>query len=148
MENRVIVFDVDGTLSNAEHRQHHVQQKPKRWDLFNKNIPHDTPHDDIIWLFQMFQSRMDTRMIIASGRGEENRPETEKWLSDHEVWYLNLYMRKAKDSRPDNIVKKEILDQIRAEHGEPYMVFDDRNSVCAMWRENGVRCLQVAPGDF
>jgi len=28
------------------------------------------------------------------------------------------------------------------------MVFDDRNSVVDMWRENGVRCMQVAPGDF
>jgi hypothetical protein len=87
-------------------------------------------------------------MLIASGRGEENRPETEKWLLDNNIVYKHLYMRPAKDSRPDNIIKSEILVQIRQEHGEPFMVFDDRDQVVSMWRENNVRCLQVAPGDF
>lgn len=27
-------------------------------------------------------------------------------------------------------------------------VFDDRSSVVTMWREHGVTCFQVAPGDF
>jgi hydroxymethylpyrimidine pyrophosphatase-like HAD family hydrolase len=144
---KIIVFDIDGTLANCEHRQHHVRQKPKRWDLFNKNIPGDTPHDDIIWLFKMLANG-DTTMLIASGRGEENRPETVEWLNQNGVFCTKLYMRPAKDSRPDNIIKAEILEQIRAEHGEPYMVFDDRNQVVDMWRENGVRCLQVAPGAF
>ena len=146
--SKIIIFDIDGTLANCTHRQHHVQQKPKRWDLFNKGIPHDTPHDDIIWLFRLMADEPDTTMLIASGRGEEHRTETEVWLMDNCVNYEMLYMRKAKDSRPDNIVKKEILDQIRVEFGEPYMVFDDRAGVVAMWRENGVRCCQVQPGDF
>lgn len=28
------------------------------------------------------------------------------------------------------------------------MVFDDRDKVVAMWRRQGLTCLQVAPGDF
>jgi hypothetical protein len=148
VEMKVIIFDIDGTVANCTHRQHHVQQKPRRWDLFNKAIPLDTPHDDIIWLFKLLANEPDTVMLIASGRGEDNRPETEVWLADNAINYKKLYMRRSKDSRPDNIVKKEILDQIRAEFGEPYMVFDDRNQVVNMWRENGVRCLQVAPGEF
>jgi len=28
------------------------------------------------------------------------------------------------------------------------MVFDDRDKVVNMWRENGIPCLQVAPGNF
>ena len=27
-------------------------------------------------------------------------------------------------------------------------VFDDRTKVVNMWRENGLSCFQVAPGDF
>ena len=146
--SKVIIFDIDGTVANCTHRQVHVQKKPKRWDLFNKGIPHDTPHDDIIWLFRLLADEPDTTMLIASGRGEENRTETEVWLMDNNIIYKKLYMRRAKDSRPDNIVKCEILNQIREEFGEPYMVFDDRNQVVDMWRENGVRCLQVAPGEF
>jgi hypothetical protein len=57
-------------------------------------------------------------------------------------------MRPANDHRQDNFIKFEILEQIRHEYGEPFMVFDDRDQVVNMWRENGVRCMQVAPGDF
>ena len=28
------------------------------------------------------------------------------------------------------------------------MVFDDRNQVVDMWRQNGLTCFQVADGDF
>ena len=28
------------------------------------------------------------------------------------------------------------------------LAFDDRDRVVAMWREEGVPCFQVAPGDF
>ena len=147
MDKKIFVFDLDGTICDCSHRQHHVRLKPKRWDLFNKGIPLDTPHMDIIWLFQTFAAAGHT-MLIASGRGAENMPETVKWLDDHGVKFHGIYMRKAKDSRPDNIVKGELLDQIRAEYGEPFMVFDDRNQVVDMWRAAGVRCLQVAPGEF
>ena len=148
MTKKVIIFDIDGTLANCEHRLFHVRQKPKRWDLFNKNMVHDTPHADIVWMFKVLQERSDTTMLIASGRGEEDRAKTVQWLADHDINYVKLYMRPAKDYRSDDIIKFEILNQIRAEHGEPWMVFDDRNQVVEMWRKNGVRCNQVAPGDF
>lgn len=147
--SKVIVFDIDGTLANCTHRQHHVQQKPKRWDLFNAGMASDTPHADIVWLFKTLQAQEDTVMLIASGRGEEHRSITEAWLTEHEIFFRKFFMRPAKDSRRDSIIKTEILNQIRAEFGEPFMVFDDRNQVVdEAWRANGVRCLQVAPGSF
>jgi len=30
----------------------------------------------------------------------------------------------------------------------PSVVFDDRDRVVKMWRENGIRCFQVAEGNF
>jgi len=144
---RIIVFDIDGTLADCRHRQHHVHGKRKNWPAFNREMVNDTPHDDIIWLMEIFVE-LDMVVVIASGRGEENRKETEEWLAKHVPFHHKLYMRKAKDSRKDSIVKREILDEIRKDFGEPFMVFDDRNQVVDMWREAGIRCLQVAPGDF
>ncbi len=147
VEKKIIVFDVDGTLANCQHRQAHVRQKPKRWDLFNAKMHLDTPHDDIIWLARLMYDSGHT-VIICSGRGAEFKAVTMKWLDDQNVPFHGLYMRKERDSRSDNIVKAELLAEIRNDYGEPYMVFDDRNQVVDMWRANGVRCLQVAPGDF
>jgi phosphoglycolate phosphatase-like HAD superfamily hydrolase len=147
MEQKIFIFDVDGTLTNASHRQHHVRQKPKRWDLFNAKMHLDTPHDDIIWLAKLFYD-LGHMVIICSGRGSEKRQVTMDWLEAHGVKFHGLYMRKEKDSRSDDIVKAELLARIREEIGEPFMAFDDRNQVVDMWRANGIRCCQVAPGDF
>jgi hypothetical protein len=149
---KVIVFDIDGTLANIEHRKHHVAKVPGRkphWAAFNREMVNDTPHEDIVWLFREFADNPDVIVVIASGRGEEDREKTQTWLDTHGIYYVKLYMRPAKDSRQDSIIKREILDQIVTDFGtKPFMVFDDRNQVVDMWRENGIRCLQVAPGAF
>lgn len=147
MEKKIFVFDVDGTLANCSHRQQFVRQKPKRWDLFNKTMDKDTPHDDIIWLAKLFYELGHT-VVVCSGRGAENKDVTVKWLDEHGVKFNGLYMRRERDYRSDDIVKAELLAEIRKDYGEPFMVFDDRSSVVQMWRANGIRCCQVAPGDF
>ena len=48
---KVIVFDIDGTLANIEHRRAFVATKPKNWKAFNAGIVNDTPHEDIVWLW-------------------------------------------------------------------------------------------------
>ena len=150
MTVKCIIFDIDGTLANIEHRRHWVAHKPKNWPAFNRGMVHDTTHDDIVWLLKTLHAAGCT-ILVASGRGEENRTVTENWLNTVAGiagLYKRLYMRAEQDYRADDIVKSEILDQIIADGFHPDMVFDDRNRVCDMWRERGIRCLQVAPGDF
>ena len=52
------------------------------------------------------------------------------------------------DRRPDVVVKKEILYELKKDGWDPWLCLDDRNAVVAMWRREGVTCLQVADGDF
>lgn len=147
-DKKIVVFDIDGTLADIEHRRGYVQTKPKNWPAFNAAMVHDAAHGDIVWLFKTLLHSGDCTMLLASGRGEEFRQHTVEWLEKHGVVYERLYMRPAKDSRSDVIIKAEILEEIRKDFGEPYMVFDDRNGVVDGWRANGIRCCQVAPGDF
>ncbi len=58
-----------------------------------------------------------------------------------------LYMRAEGDKRNDTIVKYEILQELVKGYYIQY-VLDDRSRVCQMWRESGLRCLQVAEGNF
>ena len=144
---RAIVFDIDGTLANTEHRKHWVASKPKNWAAWNAGMVFDTLHADIVELLNMFAARGD-RIILCSGRGEETRGVTEQWLADNEIYYHALYMRAEKDYRKDSIVKVELLEQIRNDYCEPFVWFDDRQQVVDAIRACGVRVLQVAPGDF
>lgn len=144
---KVIVFDIDGTLANIEHRRGFVASKPKNFKAFNAAIPQDTPHEEIVFLAKTFYE-LGNRVILCSGRGEESRVVTEVQMKDFGVRFDKLFMRKEKDFRADNIVKVELLADIRAEFGEPFLWFDDRKQVVDAIRDQGVKVLQVAPGDF
>jgi hypothetical protein len=145
-----VIFDIDGTLANVEHRIHWVRSKPKNWTAFNRGMSKDTANQDICDLLRMFHAS-GTTILIASGRNEDDRAVTERWLRDVAglggLW-ARLYMRPSQDYRSDDIVKDEILDQMIADGFNPVMAIDDRDQVVRMWRERGLRCLQCAPGDF
>ena len=49
---------------------------------------------------------------------------------------------------PDDELKKRWLDQLFTNTDDVHCVFDDRDKVVKMWRDNGLTCFQVAPGNF
>jgi HAD superfamily, subfamily IIIB (Acid phosphatase) len=148
-ENTVadIIFDVDGTLMNIEHRRHHVMNKPKNWKAFNDETVNDTPHHDIVEMAIMLKNA-GNRIIISSGRVQSQLDITIKQLHDAGVMFDAIYLRALKDNRADNLVKSDMLDQMRLDGFDPKTAFDDRQQVVDMWRERGLRCFQVAPGGF
>lgn len=79
-------------------------------------------------------------------------------LSEREVcgdpedgcWYSVAYTPNPR-SPPRSARHRGWLDDaaIIVSHGyEPIMAFDDRDRVVKMWRDAGIPCAQVAPGDF
>ena len=143
-----VICDIDGTVADISHRQHYVMNRPKNWKMFNHTMHLDQPNYDIIWLIKMMQAAGVT-VLMASGRSEDQREVTEIWLREvATITYTKLYMRPSKDNRSDDIIKAEILEQMWHDGYIPTMAIDDRNKVCDMWRANGLRCLQVAPGNF
>jgi hypothetical protein len=142
-----VIFDIDGTVANISHRRHYVRDGNKNWGAFNNTMHLDTVYPDVLWLYNVIRQTGVT-MLFASGRGEEQRQVTVDWLSDNGFVYERLYMRPARDYRPDHIIKAEILEKMRADGFDPTMAFDDRNQVVSFWRSAGLRCLQLADGNF
>ena len=146
-KQHVYIFDLDGTISNPEHRRHLVRGEHKDWAAFYKESASDPPVVGIIKTMQALRSS-GAMIIIFSGRSEEVRHDTAAWLSNHGVPYDYLVMRPAGSRTPDDILKKGwyhgLPDDIRK---RVVMVYDDRNKVVAMWRSLGLICAQVAPGD-
>jgi hydroxymethylpyrimidine pyrophosphatase-like HAD family hydrolase len=146
----LIVFDIDGTLANIEHRLHHVRSKPKNWAAFDAGIPNDKVNLPVA---EAFHSLRDAGhdIVFASGRNERSRDATVDWLDRKNFWCVDsskLYMRKADDFRSDDIVKREMLDQIITDFGKkPDMVFDDRPRVVRMWRDAGIFVFNVYQGE-
>ena len=108
-------------------------------------------HDKInLWCHELIKSMRSENFEIyfVTGRDDNFRKHTEKWLEDHQVNYDKLFMRKAEDHRSDEIIKKEIYQKEIAPFSKVLFVVDDRLSVVKMWREIGMVCLQCDWGDF
>lgn len=142
-----IIVDIDGTLADASHRMPFIQSKPKNWKAFFTSMRKDLPIEQTILVVNSLWIG-GHRIILASGRPQTYEPLTVEWLRKYRVHYDRLFMRPAGDTRPDDIVKRELLASIRADGYDPELAIDDRDRVVAMWREEGIKCWQVAPGDF
>jgi predicted kinase len=91
----------------------------------------------------------DLRIILMSGREEKFRPNTERWLKKHDVFFNDMYMRTTGDKRKDAIVKRELFDANIANKYNILFVLDDRDQVVRMWRDDlNLVVLQVADGNF
>jgi phosphoglycolate phosphatase-like HAD superfamily hydrolase len=141
------IFDLDGTICNTEHRIHYITNGHKNWDAWHANAHKDEPINEVLDILRMAAAN-DIKIVLCTARDEKCRAETLEWLSVHDVPFNALYMRKLGDRRDDDIVKFELLEQIYEAGYNPIVVFEDRNRVVSMWRSAGLRCLQVAPGDF
>lgn len=145
----LVVFDIDGTLANIEHRLDYVRSKPKNWKAFDAGILNDAVNKPVGEMFRLITRDAGHNVVIASGRNERSRIATRDWLEDHGLGnYEHLYMRKADDFRSDDVVKLEILNEIISDYGKkPDMVFDDRPRVVRMWRDNGIFVFNVYQGE-
>lgn len=144
---RTYIFDIDNTIANNEQRIHHLHEQPKNWKAWNSKYHLDTPYWEVIELMDMAAAN-NIKIVLCTGRDSLYRKETIAWLTEHEIKYDALYMRPEGERKEDSEVKRDLLKQIRSDGYNPVMVFEDRDRVVAMWREEGLRCLQVAPGNF
>lgn len=98
--------------------------------------------------------RAGAEVRIWSGRSDAVRTETIEWLNRYfscgfDAASVELKMRRDGDFTPDEKLKESWLDELSPDDaGRLVAVFDDRDKVVRMWREAGVSCFQVAPGEF
>lgn len=148
------IFDIDGTLANCSKRTHYLLQAHKDWNSFYAEMPEDEPILDMIYLLQTLFNVVSelgvvaNRIMLVTGRPESYKDVTKAWLKKNCIYYDALYMRKADDHRADDVIKLELLAQLRKDGYDPKMVFEDRTRVVEMWRGQGLLCCQCASGDF
>lgn len=145
---KTVIFDIDGTLADIEHRRLYLEGDRPNWARFNAAMGEDTQNTPIVDLYRTLWASGAYDLQIVTGRNEAFRKVTETWLTWNEIEFNRVLMRADKDNRPDNIIKGEILKQLRKEGRDIAFAVDDRQQVVDMWRANGVTCLQCDVGDF
>lgn len=142
------ICDLDGTIADCSHRLPLIAEKPKKWDEFHAGCVDDARIHDIADIVVTLCERDRYSPIYVTGRPRSSEQSTNRWLAEHGFPVGGLYMRKTGDYRHDWIVKSEILDEILAVVPKIYFALEDRAQVVKMWRERGIRCLQVCEGDY
>lgn len=137
----VVISDIDGTIACMK-----GVRKPFEFD----KVYLDKPKDDVIGFIESYLRDSNSAIpIFVSGREETCYDLTLNWIHKNCSYSfdlykkgINLYMRKEKDHRKDVIVKLEILEDLSSKYNI-LAVFDDRPSVCRMWRDAGIEVYQV-----
>lgn len=170
-----VIFDIDGTLADATHRLPFIKDKahwvapfgkdPRpNWEAFlsDDEIWKDSPIPQT-WSLMTGLLRQGWRVLFITGRPLAQMTTTWNWLTTHcpirsqaadGIQRQNkehgrcLYMRPDGDRRPSHMVKKQLLQHALDEGFRPSLVFEDRLEDTRMWREEGLRCCQVAEGDY
>ena len=149
--NKTVIFDLDGTLALIDERRA-LASKPDgkiNWKTFfdPKNIQLDKPNVPVIEMAKMLKAQGHS-VVIFSGRDSISRKETIDWLNQFGVPFDVLKMRPQGSFTPDDKLKQDWLDQLFPDKNDVLCIFDDRDKVVKMWRDNGLSCFQVAPGNF
>ena len=144
-----VIFDVDGTLMDIEHRRHFVTDGNNDWKSFMdpKIMEGDTPNQPVVDIALQLRDA-GAEIVVVSARNERHREVTEHQLRKANIEFAHLFLREDEDFRADDEFKQDVLDALRNNGWNPDLVFDDRNRVVSMWRANGIPCFQVAEGDF
>lgn len=144
-DRKEIIVDIDGTLADISHRKHFVLSEPKKWKEFFELCGEDKPRDDVYAKVMEMKFEHDADIILVSGRPEEYRKTTEEWLDKHSIQYTTLIMRPSGDSRPDTVIKENILNKFFKKENI-VMAFDDRPRIIRMWESHGIKVEDVGDG--
>lgn len=149
-EHGIILCDIDGTVADTSRRIPFLQQQPKDWQGFFKDMGQDPVREEVVALVRE-QLETGAELFMVSGRPDTYRDITEWWLR-HKAGlpFRALFMRRGGDKRPDTVVKQQILDTY---FPEPYRaqircVFDDRPSVIReVWQQAGLPVIDCGNGE-
>jgi hypothetical protein len=135
-----VIFDLDGTFAFLGDRSPYDASRSEG----------DEINAAVHFVYEAIRAgKPETAVLLVSGREERWRPQTERWLARHNVVYDALYLRPSGDRRKDTVVKREIFERHIAGQFTVLVVFEDRDQVVRMWRDDlDLPCFQVAWGDF
>ena len=145
---QIVIVDLDGTLSDGSHRLHLLPTEnlhlTESWSEFNRAAAGDSPIKSTIAVINgLWVSGF--AIVILTGRSDEVRYETCKWLNENGVKFDEIIMRRQEDNRKDTVIKEEALRAIGLDN--IVCAFDDSPNVVKHFRSLGITTYQVTEYD-
>lgn len=157
--DEMIIFDIDGTLANNDHRVPHLYPNchtqeernaytgKKDWAAFYENQIEDPVYEDVARVLHMYQDS-GTYIQLLTGRSQKWETVTLAWLKKHHINYDDIWMRPNNNRIDDHILKVNQIQQWQSIGWNIIGLYDDRKRICDAVREHGITVFQMAAGDF
>lgn len=136
---RAVIFDIDGVLADATHRQHLVTGGRKNWTRFFDECDKDALIQPVAQMARMLDSSL--RVILMTARPASVADLTLEWLGRHDVRWDLLIMRDYGDYQLARDFKDYALHEVRAYGFDVELAVEDDERNVAMFERRGVPCL-------
>ena len=145
----LVIFDLDGVISNASHRQHFLRGAFKDWRGFFTSARLDPAYEAGLALAASVDD--DHVVAILTARPYYVVDMTRSWLAANEVRHDLLILRpeRGRGSRgPSADFKRHELNRLRAAGYVITAAIDDDERIIEMYRSEGVFALYVHSGYY
>ena len=130
---QAVIVDIDRTLCNITENG----RRPYDWD----RVAEDKPIEAMCQLVRSIREKY--HIVLLTGRSEDAREGTEKWLKNNRIYYDKLLMKASGSYEKSTLTKYEsYVNDIKDEYDVAFAIDDDQR-VVDMWSENGILCLKV-----
>lgn len=139
------IFDIEGTLSDCQHRAHLVPD----WDAFHAEFPKDEPRKQIAQLYRILAQ--NNEVVILTGMMEKHREMASAWLRKYNFRFDELIMRPNDNFQTSPEFKYNVIIDIADRllksdsiHSRDIKaIFDDRKDVVDYLLNAGFPAIQV-----
>ena len=137
---------MDGVLSDAAGRQHHLAHPRRDWDAFFAAVGEDEPIAEIARLLEVLDPTL--RIVLLTARPIRVQAQTLAWLARHELRWDLLVMRDQGDYGAAREFKRDAVGALRSYGFELRLAFEDDRRNVEMFYRQGVPCVYIHSGYY
>lgn len=141
---RAAVFDIDGVLADASHRQHMLRGARRNWHAFFEACDRDALIVEVANMAQLLDPAM--QIILCTARPSSVAGETLGWLKQHNVRWDLLIMRDYGDYSYARDFKHFTVFELRTYGFDLKMAVEDDPRNKDMFDANGIPCVYIHSG--
>lgn len=141
-----VVVDMDGVLSDAAGRQHHLDWPRRDWDAFFEACADDPPIVEVARLLETLDS--GHRIVLLTARPMRVQPHTLEWLGNHDLRWDLLVMRPHGAYMASRMFKQASVAQLRDYGFDLRLAFEDDLRNVSMFHEEGIPCVYIHSGYY
>jgi hypothetical protein len=144
-----VIFDLDGVLADALHRQHFLHRDEPDWAGFYGGVH----SDGVIEAGRALAAAMrdDLSIVVLTGRIDDVADVTRQWLDENGLrWDLLVCRPPDEDDSSRHAVdyKREEIGRLRQHGIDPVLAIDDNRRIVEMYGEFGIPSVYFPSGYY